>query len=52
LGNITNAALAIEIAPRQAGNVADLNSTDYQQQLATSIATGLMTALNTAGGAH
>jgi N-acetylmuramoyl-L-alanine amidase len=52
LSNITNVALAIEIAPRQRGNVADLNSPDYQQQVAVSAATGIMAALNTSGVTH
>jgi N-acetylmuramoyl-L-alanine amidase len=49
LNNITNPAMAIEMAPRQPGNVADLNSPDYQQQLAGSLAIGVMTALNAMG---
>lgn len=52
LSNITNAAVAVEIAPRQPGNVADLNSADYQQQVAVLVATGVIAALNTGGGAH
>lgn len=52
LNNITNPAIAIEIAPRQPGNVADLNAPDYQQQVAGSVATGVMTALNAMGSSR
>lgn len=52
LNNVIAPAVAIEIAPRQPGNVADLNAPDYQQSIAAALATAIANARDGAGGAH
>jgi N-acetylmuramoyl-L-alanine amidase len=49
LNNLTEAALAIEVAP-QAGEVNNLNSPDYQQLIAVSVANGLVSMRDRLGG--
>ncbi len=43
LNNITTAALAVEIGPGDAG-VSDLSSSQYQQEMASYIASGVLAA--------
>jgi hypothetical protein len=52
LNSVIAPAVAIEIAPRQPGNVADLNAPDYQQSIAAALATAIANARDGAGGAH
>jgi N-acetylmuramoyl-L-alanine amidase len=52
LNNVIAPAVAIEIAPRQPGNVADLNAPDYQQSIAAALATAIANARDGAGGGH
>jgi N-acetylmuramoyl-L-alanine amidase len=49
LNNITAAAIAIEVSPRQPGNVADLTSPDYQEFVANAVANAVETAREKSG---
>jgi N-acetylmuramoyl-L-alanine amidase len=50
LNNLSAPALAIELAPRVAGNVADLNSAEYQQLVANMIVSAVVSARASLGG--
>jgi N-acetylmuramoyl-L-alanine amidase len=51
LNNVTSAAIAIEIAP-QTGDLADLTSSNYQQLVASSIATALASVRDQLGSSR
>ncbi len=50
MNSVTAPAVSIEVAPRTPGNVADLSAADYQQVVANSVASAIVSTRSSLGG--